>query len=114
MGQLGGQTFQQQKDVIGLQSQLGAQQQAQAQRPLDMAYQDFLNQQKYPYQQLEFMSNLIKGTPMGTVQSLYQAPPSMTSQLAGLGLGAYGLSKMFAEGGTTSAGLADLALSKMG
>lgn len=84
---------------------LGAQQQAQRQKELDIPYQEFLNQQNYPYRQLSYMSDLIRGTPLGMQSSnqVYQAPPSTISQMAGLGLtGAamYGMTK--AEGGTIS------------
>jgi hypothetical protein len=103
LGNLGQQQFGQQKDVLGLQSQFGAQQQAQQQAGLSQQYQDFQNQQRYPYQQLEFMSNLLRGTPMGTVQTLYQPSPSIGSQLVGLGTAAAGASKLFAEGGLASA-----------
>jgi len=100
LGQLGGQEFAQNMGINALQNQYGGQQQAQGQKGLDTAYQDFLTQKNYPYQQLSYMSNLIRGTPMGmnTQSQVYQPPPSAMGQLAGLGLGAYGLSKM-AEGG---------------
>jgi hypothetical protein len=55
----------QQSGLAQMQSQLGALQQQQAQRPLDMAYQDFLNQQNQPYKQLGFMSDMIRGLPLG-------------------------------------------------
>lgn len=102
LGALGGQEFGQQKDIIGLQSQMGAQQQGLEQQRLSQQYQDFLNQQKFPYQQLEFMSNLLRGTPMGTVNTLYGAQPTAAQNIASLGMGAYGLSKMFAEGGSVT------------
>jgi hypothetical protein len=93
----------QQSGLAQLQGQMGAQQQQQAQRPLDVAYQDFLNQQNYPYKQLGFMSDMIRGLPLGqqSTSNIYSAPPSLMGQLGGLGMGAYGLSKMgaFAEGG---------------
>jgi len=85
-----------------LQNQYGGQQQQQVQNILNQGYEDFQNQRKYPYQQLEFMSGLMRGTPMGTVSSMYQAPGSILGQAAGLGMGAYGLSQMgmkFADGG---------------
>jgi hypothetical protein len=115
LGQLGTQQFGQQKEAIGLQSQMGAQQQAQEQALINARMQDFAAQQRYPYQQLEFMSNILRGTPMGTVQSLYQAPPTAASQLIGAGTALYGASRL-AEGGEVkkkSAGLAELALSKI-
>jgi hypothetical protein len=90
--------------VNQLQNQYGGQMQQQAQRPLDMAYQDFLNQQNYPYKQLGFMSDLVRGMPLGqkSTSTVYEAPGSTMGQLAGLGMGAYGLSQMgmkFADGG---------------
>jgi len=90
--------------VNQLQNQYGGQMQQQAQRPLDMAYQDFQNQQNYPYKQLGFMSDLVRGMPLGqkSTSTMYEAPGSMMGQLAGLGMGAYGLSQMgmkFADGG---------------
>ena len=96
LGQLGQTEYGQRIGITQLQSQLGAQQQQQAQRPLDMAYQDFLNQQNYPYKQLGFMSDMIRGLPLGqqSTQSVYAAPPNLMGQLGGIGMGAYGLSKM--------------------
>lgn len=94
MGQLGQTEFGQRQAALGMQQQFGAQQQALEQQRLSQNYQDFMNQQRYPYQQLEFMSNIMRGTPMGTVQTMYAPPPSTMSQLAGLGMGAYGLGQM--------------------
>jgi len=103
LGALGQQAFGQQKEAIGLQSQLGGQQQALEQQRMSQQYQDFLNQQRHPYQQLEFMSNLIRGTPMGTVQSMYAAQPTMAQNIGALGMGAYGIGQLMrAEGGTVS------------
>lgn len=120
LGQLGGQQFGQQAQALGLQQQFGTQQQQRVQDILSQQYQDFLTQQRYPYQQLEFLSSMVRGTPTGQVQTLYQPPPSALSQVAGLGTAAYGLSKAgaFADGGQveeepSSAGLADLAIRSM-
>jgi hypothetical protein len=115
LGALGQQQFGQQKDILGLQNQFGGQNQAQQQALINAEAQNFAAQQRYPYQQLEFMSNVLRGTPMGTVQSMYQAPPSVGSQLIGAGTALYGASRM-AKGGAVknkSAGLAELALSKI-
>lgn len=122
LGQLGQTQFGQQKDIYGLQSQFGAQQRAIDQERANQRYQDFLSEQRHPYQQLEFMSNILRGTPMGTVQTMYAAPPSMISQLGGLGLagaGMYGLANRKKGGAIkdkekTRAGLSELALMKMG
>ena len=120
LGTLGNQQYNQNVGLIGLQNQLGGQQQQQTQNVLNTQYQNYLNAQNYPYQQLNFMSNILRGLPM-TQQSasVYQAPPSMLSQVAGVGLTAAGLGAFkAAKGGKIeekkSHGLADLALAKMG
>lgn len=119
LGALGGQQFQQGMDINRLQQQVGQQQQQQQQQLLSQQYQDFLNQQRYPYQQLEFMSNLLRGTPMGTVSSLYSPGVSPLSQLAGAGTALYGASRLTGkEGGLMEsedkpAGLAELAYTKI-
>jgi len=103
LGQLGGQQFSQGLDINKLQAGYGAQQQQLEQQGLSQSYQDFQNQQNYPYKQLGFMSDILRGTPTGSSSSMsmYQAPPSMLGQLAGLGMGASGLKYMgaFADGG---------------
>ena len=87
---------------------------------MNVDYSNFQNQQNYPYQQMNFMSNLIRGLPMTQqATSIYQAPPSTLSQVAGLGLTAAGLGAFkSAKGGAIkekkSHGLADLALAQMG
>ena len=106
--------------LLDVQNRFGAQQQNQIQNQLNTEYQDFLNYQNYPYKQLGFMSDMIRGLPLAQQSStMYQQPPSMLSQVAGLGTAAVGASKlgMFAEGGSVNdrpAGLADLAIYNMG
>jgi hypothetical protein len=97
LGQLGQTEYGQKMGINQLQSAYGQQQQQQAQRPLDMAYQDFINQQNYPYKQLGFMSDMIRGLPLGqqSTQSVYQAPPSTLQTVGALGMGAYGLNQMY-------------------
>jgi hypothetical protein len=124
LGTLGQQQFGQQKDIIGLQNQLGTQQQQLDQARINAAMQDYAAEQRYPYQQLEFMSNILRGTPMGTVQSMYSPGPNTAAQLAGAGAAAYGLysgqnEKRAAKGGKIkapkgkAAGLAELAYTKI-
>jgi len=101
LGQLGQQQFGQQMDITGQQAQFGGQQRAATQDILGAQYQDFLNQQRAPYDQLSFMSSLIRGTPLGQTTTMYAPPPSQTSQLIGLGTaaaGAYGAYKGAAGG----------------
>lgn len=74
---------------------LGSLQQQREQNILSNQYQDFQNQQRYPYQQLEFFSNVLRGTPMGTVQNIYSPAPSALSQLTGAGLAGLSMYNMF-------------------
>jgi len=91
LANIGGQQFQQQKDIINALSTAGQQRQGMQQQALSQDYQDFLTQKQFPYQQLAFMGEMLKGVPQQTTQSIYQAPPSLLSQAGGLGLAAYGL-----------------------
>ena len=116
LGTLGGLQYQQNMGINQMQNQYGLQQQAQVQQDLTNKYQDYLNAQNYPYKQLGFMSDMVRGLPLGqqSTQTMYpQAPPpSMMGQVAGLGMGAYGMSQLmkaeggmvhdYAEGGVTS------------
>jgi hypothetical protein len=104
LGALGGQQFQQGMDINKLQSAYGGQQQALRQQGLSQAYQDFQNEQNYPYKQLGFMSDMIRGLPLGQVtsKSMYEPDPGMAQQIGSIGMGAYGLSKFMADGGMTS------------
>ena len=101
LGQLGQNQYQQNMGINQLQAQYGGQQQALQQQGLTQAYQDFQNQQNYPYKQLGFMSDMIRGLPLGqqSTSQMYQSPGSITGQIAGLGIGAAGLSKLAADGG---------------
>jgi len=103
LGVLGGQEFAQGMDINKLQNAYGGQQQALQQQGLTQAYQDFQNQQNYPYKQLGFMSDMIRGLPLGqqSTKQVYEAEPGLGSQLVGAGTAAYGLSKFMAEGGIT-------------
>jgi hypothetical protein len=92
LGQLGQTQFGQQQQALQTQAQMGGQQQALEQQRLAQQYQDFANQRQHPYQQLAFMSDMLRGLPLSqTAQTMYQAPPSTLSQLGGLGLAAYGM-----------------------
>ena len=106
LGQLG--IGQQQQDLERLRAQeaAGSATQQDKQAALDLAYQDFLRQQQYPYAQLGFMSDILRGS--GNLaqtgsRALYEAPASTGSQLLGLAStlgGAYlAGGRRFAEGG---------------
>ena len=107
---------------LGLQTSTAAQNQALTQQQLDQQYQDFLNQRQYPWDQLYNYSGIIRGLPQqpGQTSTTYQQPPSLGSQIAGLGAGAYGLAKAFnafARGGAVrnkySEGLAAVRLKEL-
>ena len=119
LGQLGQQQYQQNMGINALQNQYGLQQQAQMQKDIDTKYGDYLNAQNYPYKQLGFMSDIIRGVPLTqTGSSVYQAPPSTAQTVASLGLGAAGVSKLWggANGGvamSNGGGLGALALNNL-
>jgi|TARA_R100000458_G_scaffold55829_2_gene60172 hypothetical protein len=74
---------------------IGSLQQGQAQRTLDTAQANALAQQQLPFQQLGFLADIFRGVPALQQQTSqqYTPPPSLSSQLFGLGiagLGAYG------------------------
>lgn len=121
----GQQMYGQAMGVLGQQQQLGGMQQAYNQNILNQAIQNYAMTQQYPQQQLAFMNAQLRGLPMqASTTQAYQAPPSYLSQAAGLGMGAYGLSKLMGKKGglpkdfekkkdDAPSGLQALALSKM-
>jgi hypothetical protein len=99
LGVLGQQQYQQGLGINAAQLQSGAQIQALAQQDLANRYQEFVNQQQFPYKQMEFASGILRGIPStGQTQTLYQAPGSTLGQIAGL---AGGLGSLFGGFGTT-------------
>jgi hypothetical protein len=107
--------------LLDVQNKFGTQQQNQIQNQLNTEYQDFLNYQNYPYKQLGFMSDMIRGLPLTQQsQTMYAQPPSMLQQAAGLGITGKALGA-FAKGGAVEdveyrdkpAGLAELAIYNM-
>jgi hypothetical protein len=112
LGQLGGAQFGTQKDIIGLQSQMGAQQQQLEQQKINQAIQDYAIAQQYPFMQLGMMNAMLRGLPLQTqTTQLYQAQPSTMQQGIGLlGAGASlfggrregGAIKEYREGGIAS------------
>ena len=104
MGALGEQVqTQRMKELEGLQA-IGAQRQGLAQRSADLAYQDFLEQRDYPYQQVQRLA-AIGGAPSasGSGVTTERAPgPSTLGQIGGLltsGIGLIGATGGFGSGG---------------
>ena len=117
LGNLGNLQYNQNMGINALQNQYGLQQQAQVQQGLTNKYNDYLNAQNYPYKQLSYMSDIIRGVPLTqTGSSIYQAPPSTAQNITALGLGAAGISKFMADGGmaySNGGGIGALALNHL-
>jgi hypothetical protein len=98
---------QQQADVqrVGLQSEIGAQQQAREQGIIDQRIQDFALAEQYPFQQLSGYSGLLRGysTPTTTINQ-YRAAQSPITQLAGTGIQLGGTAQALGVGGGRKAG----------
>ena len=114
LSNIGNTQYNQNMGINQMQAQYGGVQQQQLQNDINNKYQDYLNNLNYPYQQLSFMSNLLRGLPMTNQTSqVYQQPPSMLSQVAGAGITAKALGAFKDGGKVKSAGLVDLAIAKM-
>ncbi len=122
LADIGNTQYGQNVGLLNIQNQFGGQQQQQMQNALNAEYQDYLNAQNYPYKQLGFMSDMLRGLPLTQQSSaMYGQAPSAVSQIAGLGGAALTGAKLFgAKGGATGdlkrrpAGLAELAIHNMG
>jgi len=113
---------------LGLQNQIGGQQQQQAQNLLNVGQQNYAAEQNYPFKNLGFMSDIIRGAPLTqTGSSVYQAAPSFLNTAAGIataGAGALGAYNQytknnptpggFAKGGLVKGGLPQLLINSMG
>jgi hypothetical protein len=115
LGQMG--TARQEADLRRLTAQesVGSQQRDMEQRKLDQDYADFLRQRDYPMEQLGYYSALLRGLPMqmGSTQTTYAAPPSLASQVAGLGLAGYGIAQGARTLGAKNGGLINAGLYRM-
>jgi len=89
---LGGQQRAADIQAAQLLENIGRSQRALQQEGLDVAYQDFIRQQAFPEQQLQFMSSILRGVPVqpSVTQTAY-APFNPLQQLAGAGLAGIGL-----------------------
>jgi len=95
LGSLGTQQLAAQTGILGLQNQIGQQQQAQEQAIINQAISNYAQAQEAPYNTLAQYNALLRGYAVpGQTTSQYQAAPSMASQLAGLGTAGVGLAGM--------------------
>lgn len=91
------------RDAAALEA-IGGTQQQQGQKGMDLAYEDFVAQRDYDKNQTRYVSELARGFPQPvstatTVTAPGTPAPSPVSQLGGLALGGYGLSKLLKKGG---------------
>ncbi len=103
------------REMLNMQNTAGGQQQQQNQNIVNQAVSNYAMQQQYPTQQLNEYSSLLRGYAIpGQTQTTYQAPPSTTSMLAGLGTAAVGANNLMnkAKGGIirSNGGISKLAL----
>jgi len=122
LGNLGQMQFGQQKDIINALNAAGAQRQGIEQQRLDTDYQDFMRQQEYPYKQVGFMFDALRGLPLTQYsQSTYAGPMTPGQAATGAAL-AYRAGKdlnfFAAEGGAVNeprgGGLGAIALRNLG
>lgn len=83
LGSLAGQGQQLGLQGAGALDTIGGEQQQQQQQNLNLGYQDFLNQQQYPYQQAGWMSQMLSGTanPTNTPGMTQQAKTSYVPEM---------------------------------
>ena len=79
--QLAGQT-----GILGLQNQIGGQQQSQEQQMINQAIQNYGQAQEAPMQSLNQFNALLRGYALpGTTSTQYQAQPTLANQITGFG-----------------------------
>lgn len=119
LGQLGTQQLAAQQGILGLQNQLGGQQQQQQQQIINQAIQNYAQGKEMPMNTLNQFNALLRGYALpGTTTTQYQAQPTLGNQLAGFGTagaGAVALSNALSpvkvkKGGTVRSGIANLGL----
>jgi hypothetical protein len=111
LGQLGTQQLAAQQGILGLQQQAGAAQQAQQQQMINQAIQNFAQAQEAPYQTLSQYNALLRGYAMpGQTTTQYQAQPTLSNQLVGLGTAGIGAAQLSSALGKKSGGIIDLSL----
>ena len=75
---------------------MGQLSQADQQRLYDLQYQDFVAQQQSPYQNIGFMSDILRGSgSLAKNVGVYDAPANPLQQIVGPGLLGLGLYKEF-------------------
>ena len=85
LGTLGNQQLNAQMGILGLQNQIGGQQQGQQQQYINQAIQNYAQAQESPMQALNQFNALLRGYALpGTTTTQYQAQPTLANQVAGI------------------------------
>jgi hypothetical protein len=91
LGSLGTQQLNAQTGILGLQNQIGGQQQAQEQAIINQAIQTYGAQQENDINKLNQYNALLRGYALpGTTSTTYQAAPTLANQALGFGTAAIG------------------------
>jgi hypothetical protein len=86
LGQLGTQQLAAQQGILGLQNQIGGQQQGQQQQIINQAIQNYAQAQEAPMTAFNQYNALLRGYAVpGQTTTQYQAQPTLGNQLAGYG-----------------------------
>jgi hypothetical protein len=86
LGQLGTQQLAAQTGILGLQNQIGGQQQGQQQQIINQAIQNYAQAQEAPMTAFNQYNALLRGYAVpGQTTTQYQAQPTLANQLAGYG-----------------------------
>ena len=116
LGQLGGQQQQMGYERMRMLQAMGQGQRQLGQQSMDMGYQDFLRQQRFPREQLSYLSNLVQGLPLAPMYNqtgtTYGGPTGL-QQALGAGIGGVGLYNQMrprAAGGGRVPGVAGVGL----
>lgn len=100
LGQLGQNIYGQQAGAAQAQQAAGATLRDIEQQRLNAMYEQFGEERRYPYEQIGFMSDVLRGVPTyQSAQTTYKAPPSMASQVGGMLTGLGGLYMAGKQGG---------------
>jgi hypothetical protein len=118
LGSLGQQQLAAQTGILGLQNQIGGQQQGQEQQYINQSIQNFAQAQENPMQRYNQLNALVRGYAVpGTTTTQYQAQPTLANQALGYGTAAIGAAQLGnafglgkKAGGTVRSGITDLGL----
>jgi hypothetical protein len=88
LGELGSREYEQGMGITEAQMRAGEAARGIESEYLRSLYDEYAARQNFPYRNLGFLSDIIRGTPLtDATQTIYQAPGSMAGQIAGLGYG---------------------------